>query len=163
MAKQLRMLRNYGEEAKYDNRVEGVNSRLDEIQAAVLRVKLRHLAEWVTARRRLAAQYDTLLAGASVTPPTEIEPARHSYHLYAIRSTRRDALRRHLREQGIATAIHYPTPVHRQPAYCHLEYVEGDFPCAESACRQVLSLPLYPDLTEDELWQVVLAVRTFRD
>jgi dTDP-4-amino-4,6-dideoxygalactose transaminase len=163
VAKQLRMLRNYGEEAKYDNRVEGVNSRLDEIQAAVLRVKLRHLDEWVTARRRLAAQYDTLLAEAPVTRPAEVEPGGHSYHLYVIRSDHRETLRRHLHEQGIGTAIHYPTPVHRQPAYCHLGYAEGDLPCAESACRQVLSLPLYPDLTEDELWQVVVAVKRFRD
>jgi len=161
VARQLRMLRNYGEEGKYDNRVEGVNSRLDEIQAAVLRVKLRHLDEWVAARRRLAAQYDTLLAGTSLTLPIEIESARHCYHLYVIRSNHRDALRRHLHEQGIGTAIHYPTPVHRQPAYCHLEYVEGDFPCAESACRQVLSLPLHPELRGDELSQVAAAVRTF--
>ncbi len=163
VAKRLRMLRNYGEEAKYDNRVEGVNSRLDEIQAAILRVKLRHLDEWVTARRSLAAQYDTLLAGAPVTRPTEMEPARHSYHLYVIRSDHRNALHRHLHEQGIGTAIHYPTPVHRQPAYCHLGYADGDLPCAESACRQVLSLPLYPDLTQDEVWQVVVAVKRFRD
>jgi len=162
VAKRVRMLRNYGEEAKYDNRVEGVNSRLDELQAAVLRVKLRHLDEWLEARRRLAARYDTLLDDTRVTRPIEMKPARHSYHLYVIRSARRDALRRHLEEQGIGTAIHYPMPVHRQPAYGHLGHVEGEFPFAESACRQVLSLPLYPDLTDDELWQVAAAVTTFR-
>jgi dTDP-4-amino-4,6-dideoxygalactose transaminase len=163
VARQVRMLRNYGEEAKYDNRVDGVNSRLDEIQAAALRVKLRHLDDWMAARRRLAARYDMLLAGAPVTRPTEAQQTRHGYHLYVIRSARRDALRRHLQEHGIATAIHYPIAVHRQAAYRHLEHADGAFPCAESACRQVLSLPLYPELSEDELGHVAAAVRAFRD
>lgn len=163
IAERVRMLRNYGEEAKYENRVEGVNSRLDEIQAAALRVKLRHLDEWVAARRRLAARYDALLAEAPVLRPVEMKPARHCYHLYVIRSPRRDALRQHLQKRGVATSVHYPTPVHRQAAYRHLEYAEGDLPCAEWACRQVLSLPLYPELTEDELEHVATAVKEFRD
>ena len=161
-AEQVRMLRSYGEEAKYANRVVGVNSRLDELQAAMLRVKLRHLDGWVAARRRLAALYDQLLAGAPVTRPVEMDPARHGYHLYVVRSPRRDALQQHLRAQGIATSVHYPVPVHRQPAYQHLGYAEGDFPCAERACREVLSLPLYPELTEDELRHVAAAVSAFR-
>lgn len=163
VAERVRMLRNYGEEAKYQNRVQGVNSRLDEIQAAVLRVKLRHLDGWVAARRHLASLYDRLLAEAPVDPPVEVGPARHAYHLYVIRSARRDALQRHLRERGVGTSIHYPVPAHRQPAYRHLEYAEGDFPCAEWACRQVLSLPLYPELTEEELRHVAAAVTAFRD
>jgi dTDP-4-amino-4,6-dideoxygalactose transaminase len=163
VAREVRMLRNYGEDAKYDNHVEGVNSRLDEIQAAALRVKLRHLDDWVAARRRLAARDDLLLGDASVTRPTEAAPTRHCYHLYVIRSARRDALRRHLQAHGIATAIHYPIAVHRQVAYRHLAYADGAFPCAESACRQVLSLPLYPELREDELDHVAAAVRAFRD
>jgi len=163
VAERVRMLRNYGEEAKYQNRVPGVNSRLDEIQAAVLRVKLRHLDGWVAARRRLASLYDRLLADAPVAPPVEVGPARHGYHLYVIRSARRDALQWHLRERGVGTSIHYPVPAHRQPAYRHLEYAEGDFPCAEWACRQVLSLPLYAELTEEELRHVAAAVTAFRD
>ena len=163
IAERVRMLRNYGEEAKYENRVEGVNSRLDEIQAAALRVKLRHLDEWVAARRHLAARYDALLADAPVVCPVEMKPARHCYHLYVIRSPRRDALRQHLQKRGIGTSVHYPTPVHRQAAYRHLEYAEGDLPCAEWACRQVLSLPLYPELTDGELEHVATAVREFRD
>jgi len=163
VAERVRMLRNYGEEAKYVNRVPGVNSRLDEVQAAALRVKLRHLDEWVAARRRLAGLYDKLLTGTSVIAPAEVSPARHCYHLYVIRSTRRDALQRHLQEQGVGTSVHYPVPAHRQPAYRHLEYVEGDFPCAEWACRQVLSLPLYPELSDEELYHVAIAVTSFRD
>ena len=163
VADQVRMLRNYGEETKYQNRLQGVNSRLDEIQAAALRVKLRHLDEWVVARRRLAALYNELLAEAPVVLPIEVGPARHCYHLYVIRSPRRDALRRHLRERGVGTSVHYPVPVHRQPAYRHLEYAEGDFPCAEWACRQVLSLPLYPELREEELRHVSSAISEFRE
>ena len=163
IAERVRMLRNYGEEAKYENRVEGVNSRLDEIQAAALRVKLRHLDDWVATRRRLAARYDALLVEAPVVLPVEMKPARHCYHLYVIRSPRRDALRQHLQRRGIGTSVHYPRPVHRQAAYRHLEYAEGDLPCAEWACRQVLSLPLYPELTDDELEHVAAAVREFRD
>ena len=163
VADRVRMLRNYGEEAKNQNRVEGVNSRLDEIQAAALRVKLRHLDEWVAARRRLAALYDELLAEAPVVLPIEVGPARHCYHLYVIRSTRRDALQRHLRERGVGTSVHYPVPAHRQPAYRQLEYAEGAFPCAECACRQVLSLPLYPELSEEELRHVTSAISEFRE
>ena len=96
-----------------------------------------------------------------MTRPVEVGPARHAYHLYVIRSPRRDALQQHLRERGIGTSIHYPVPAHRQPAYHHLGYTEGRFPCAERACREVLSLPLYPELTEDELRYVATAVNTF--
>jgi dTDP-4-amino-4,6-dideoxygalactose transaminase len=163
VADRLRMLRNYGEEAKYVNRVQGVNSRLDEIQAAALRVKLRHLDDWVATRRHLAALYDELLAEAPVTLLSEVGPARHCYHLYVILSTRRDALQRYLGERGVGTSVHYPVPAHRQPAYRYLEYTEGDFPCAEWACRQVLSLPLYPELSEEELRHVASAIREFRE
>ena len=160
-AERVRMLRNYGEEAKYRNQVPGVNSRLDELQAAMLRVKLRHLDEWVGTRRRLASLYDRLLADAPAARPVEIGRARHAYHLYVIRSPRRDALQQHLRAYGIGTSIHYPVPAHRQPAYHHLGYAEGQFPCAERACREALSLPLYPELTEDELRYVAAAVNMF--
>lgn len=162
VAERVRMLRNYGEEAKYVNRLPGVNSRLDELQAAMLRVKLRHLDEWVARRRHLASLYDRLLTDAPVARPVEVGPARHGYHLYVIRSPRRDALQRHLRERGIGTGVHYPVPAHCQPAYRHLGYAEGEFPCAERACREVLSLPLYPELTEDELRHVAAAVGAFR-
>ncbi len=161
VAERVRMLRNYGEEAKYQNCIEGVNSRLDEIHAAILRAKLKHLAEWVAARRRLAQLYGELLAQAPVALPAEAPPARHSYHLYVLRSVRRDGLQKHLRDNGIGTSIHYPMPVHFQKAYRHLGYKEGDLPQAERACREVLSLPLYPELTEEEVRYVASAVGSF--
>jgi dTDP-4-amino-4,6-dideoxygalactose transaminase len=162
VAQRVRMLRNYGEEAKYQNRVHGFNSRLDELQAAVLRVKLSRLDEWVAARRRQAGQYGELLAGAPVVLPTEAPPARHSYHLYVVRSRDRDRLRQHLRENGVGTSIHYPTPVHCQNAYRELGYSAGDFPEAERACREVLSLPLYPELTDEEVRYVGRVLHSFR-
>ena len=158
VARRLRMLRNYGEEAKYQNRVEGFNSRLDEIHAAMLRVKLAHLDEWVARRRQLAALYDELLADASVERPAERAPVRHSYHLYVVRTPRREAMLRHLAEEQVGASVHYPSPVHLQPAYRRLGYRAGDFPEAERACREVLSLPLYPELTEPEVHRVVSAI-----
>ena len=162
VAERVRMLRNYGEEAKYDNRIEGVNSRLDEVQAAILRVKLRHLDDWVAARRILAARYDRLLAETPVARPIESEGARHCYHLYVIRSRSRDALRMHLLEQGVGTAIHYPNPVYRQPAYERIGCADGEFPWTELACSRVLSLPLYPELTEDEQQHIAATINAFR-
>jgi len=158
VAAQLKMLRNYGEEAKYRNRRDGVNSRLDEIQAAILRVKLRHLDAWTAERRRWAARYADLLADARLRLPREAPAVRHGYHLYVVRSPRRDALRCLLQQQGIATAVHYPTPVHLQPAYATLGYGAGSFPVAERACTEVLSLPLYPELTEEEIGRVAAAL-----
>ncbi len=161
VAERVRMLRNYGEEAKYQNCIEGFNSRLDEIHAAILRAKLKHLEEWVATRRQQARLYDEILAQAPVAPPAERPPARHSYHLYVVRSARRDALQKHLQDSGIGTSIHYPMPVHFQKAYRHLGYTAGDFPQAERACQEVLSLPLYPELTEEEMRYVASAVSSF--
>jgi len=162
IAGRLRMLRNYGEEAKDRNRMPGVNSRLDELQAALLSAKLPQLPERITTRRRLARLYDDLLAEVPLRLPPDNPPDRHSYHLYVVRSLRRDALRAHLEMHGIGTAIHYPIPVHLQEAYRWLGYRQGDFPGAERACREVLSLPLYPELTDDEVAYVASAIRTFR-
>jgi len=156
------MLRNYGEEAKYRSRTDGFNSRLDELQAAILRVKLRHLEEWIAERRRWARLYAELLADAPVTLPAEAALGRHVYHLYAVRSARRDDLQNYLQSRGIATIVHYPTPVHRQPAYVGLGYDEGSFPEAERACAEVLSLPLYPELCEAEVRRIAEVVRSVR-
>jgi len=161
--KTLKMLRHHGSRQTYLHERVGWNSRLDEIQAAVLRVKLRHLDEWVSARRRLAERYDERLGGTWLALPREAKPGRHAYHLYVVRSRRRDALRRHLSQRGVGASIHYPTPVHLQPAYQQLEYTQGTFPNAERACRQVLSLPLYPELTDGELDQVAAAILSFDD
>jgi dTDP-4-amino-4,6-dideoxygalactose transaminase len=162
VAGQVRMLRNYGEEAKYRNRIRGVNSRLDELQAAILRAKLIHLPRWVAARRGHARLYGELLDRAALTLPVEEPGAEHSYHLYVVRSSNRDGLRCHLEQNGIGTSIHYPMPIHLQQAYRDIGYEAGDFPHAELACREILSLPLYPELTEEEVRRVCSVISDFR-
>jgi len=159
---QLRKLRNYGEERRYEHSVQGFNSRLDEIQAAVLRVKLRHLDGWNEARRDRAARYAGRLRPLPVRLPHEAPWAHHIYHLYVIRSTQRDALQAHLGEHGIGTLLHYPVPIHRQPAYAHLGYGPGDFPEAEKACNEVLSLPMYAELPFDAIERVADALAQFQ-
>jgi len=161
VAERLRMLRAYGEERKNLSRIEGVNSRLDELQAAILRVKLRHLDEWLAARRRLAEIYAAELAGTPLILPVTSPGARHAYHLYVVRAAERDALQAHLHERGIGTSVHYPGPVHLQPAYARLGHGRGSFPEAERSSREVLSLPLYPELRDDEVQHVVTAIRSF--
>jgi dTDP-4-amino-4,6-dideoxygalactose transaminase len=156
------MLRNYGEESKYQNTIRGFNSRLDELQAAILRVKLKHLDEWVAARRGHARLYRELLAGAALSLPAEAPSATHSYHLYVVRHPERDRLQRHLREQGVGTSIHYPMPVHFQKAYRDLGLPPGSFPEAERASREILSLPIYPELTPDEVRHVCAVIAAFR-
>ena len=162
VAASVRRLRNYGEEAKYRNRTWGINSRLDELQAAILRVKLAHLDGWIEARRGHARLYGQLLDQTDLVLPVEVPPATHCYHLYVVRSPDRDRLRQHLEQNGIGAAIHYPMPIHYQPAYRALGYREGDFPEAERASREVLSLPLFPELTEEEVRRVCSVVREFR-
>jgi dTDP-4-amino-4,6-dideoxygalactose transaminase len=162
VAERLRMLRNYGEEAKYRNRIRGVNSRLDELQAAILRVKLTHLDGWIAARRARARLYNELLGETDLVLPFEKPPATHGYHLYVVRSAYRDELRRHLSESGIGTSIHYPLAIHEQEAYRDLGYSVGDFPQAERSTREVLSLPLYPELSEEAVRQVCACILEFR-
>lgn len=160
IARRLRLLRNYGSVQKYQHEVQGYNRRLDTLHAAVLRVKLRYLDEWNGARRNHAAAYTQLLADAVICPQAapNVEPV---YHLYVIRTDDRDGLQTYLRQQGIATVIHYPTPPHLQPAYHALCYRRGDFPITESYAGQILSLPLYPELTAAQLHYVVDSVRDF--
>ncbi|MDQ3810043.1 MAG: DegT/DnrJ/EryC1/StrS family aminotransferase, partial [Chloroflexota bacterium] len=158
-ARELRMLRDWGSQRKYHHELRGYNYRLEEIQAAVLRVKLRYLEQWTEARRSHAALYSRLLAGsANVTAPCEMPARRHVYHVYAIRSARRDALQAELRNAGIGTGIHYPLPVHLQPAHADLGYGQGAFPHAERAAGEVLSLPMYAELSEDMLRRVAEAI-----
>ena len=159
LAARLRRLRNYGEESRYRNVEHGTNSRLDEIQAAVLRVKLRRLAAWNARRRELAALYGELLAGLPLVLPAD-HPG-HVYHLYVVRTPRRDALRARLAAQGIGSDVHYATPLHLQPAFRELGYRAGDFPVAERLAREVLSLPLHPLLSDPEAREVARAVRGF--
>jgi dTDP-4-amino-4,6-dideoxygalactose transaminase len=161
IAERVRMLRNYGQQEKYRHLIVGYNRRLDTLQAAVLRVKLRHLDEWNEARRRHAHLYDRLLKDTSVVPPFNPEYSEHVYHLYVVQSERRDELREWLGSKGIATGIHYPVPIHLQPAYAHLGHSRGDFPVAEAYARQTLSLPMFPELTREQIEYVAGAIHQF--
>ncbi|MGE0592525.1 MAG: DegT/DnrJ/EryC1/StrS family aminotransferase [Vicinamibacterales bacterium] len=153
-----RTLRDWGQEKRYEHRLKGFNYRMDGIQGAILGVKLRYLEEWTEARRHVAARYDALLAGTSVRTPVARDGCRHVYHVYAVRTPERERLQAHLSAQGIQTGIHYPIPVHLQQAHADLGYGTGDFPHAEAAAREVLSLPIYPEMTEAQIAAVAEAV-----
>lgn len=159
-AKKVRMLRDWGAEKKYHHVLKGYNFRLEGIQGAVLRVKLRHLEAWTEARRRAAAIYDRGFSGTSVGIPRPKAHHRHVYHVYAIRTKNRQAWADALSNQGIQTGIHYPFPVHLLPAYADLGYKTGDFPHSEQAANEVLSLPMFAELTPEQCETVVRAVRS---
>ncbi len=147
----MQMLRDWGQERRYHHVIKGYNYRMDGIQGAILRVKLRYLDAWTEARRSHAAQYDQLLAGAGVKTPVVMPYSHHVYHVYALRSLQRDQLQQKLSNQGISTGIHYPIPAHLQAAYADLGYKLGDFPCSESASREELSLPMYAEISTEQL------------
>jgi dTDP-4-amino-4,6-dideoxygalactose transaminase len=160
--KQVRLRRDHGQTGPYVHEIEGCNARMDSIQAAVLLVKIRHLNGWIAARRRHARQYDELLRDVeSVTIPSVMPYANPVYALYTIRVRNRDRLRVYLQQKGISTGVYYPIPLHLQPAYRYLGYKEHDFPAAETAAQEVLSLPMYPELSEDEITQVAESIRAF--
>jgi dTDP-4-amino-4,6-dideoxygalactose transaminase len=161
IAERVRMLRDYGQQEKYRHLIVGYNRRLDTLQATVLRVKLHHLDEWNEARRRHAHLYDRLLKDTRVTPPFNPEHSEHVYHLYVVQSERRDELREWLGAKDVATGIHYPVPVHLQPAYAYLGYGEGDFPVTEAYARRTLSLPMFPELIKEQIEYVVEAIHQF--
>ena len=165
-AERLRMLRVHGEDRKYHHRMIGVNSRLDAIQAAVLRVKLPYLDEWSEARRKNAARYDELFTDAGLAEEVELplvrHGARHIFNQYVIRvGKRRDALRDHLSRDGVGSEIYYPVPLHLQECFGYLGYRDGDFPEAERAARETLALPIYPELTLEQQTYVVEVIRKF--
>ena len=158
-SKHLRVLRNHGSAKKYYATEQGWNSRLDEIQAAILRVKLRHLDNWVLARRKNATSYNQLLKGIpGVVTPVEAPWAEHVYHQYTIRIVNRDRVQSALTEQNIGTTVYYPTPMHLQPVFAQLGYHEGDLPEAEKAVKEVLSLPIYAELTQQQIHRVVTTI-----
>jgi dTDP-4-amino-4,6-dideoxygalactose transaminase len=159
--KKAMMLRNYGQSDKHVHDIEGFNTRLDELQAKLLRVKLAYLDAWNDKRRHNAALYKKELQGLPVVLPDETPWAHHVYHLYVIRSKERDALRQYLSEQGVSTLIHYPTPIHLQKAYRSLGMGKGSFPNAESVALEIISLPMYPALKEDEIFYVCQCIRKF--
>jgi len=159
LAHTLRMLRDWGAEKKYHHVLRGYNFRMEGIQGAVLRVKLRRLEAWTEARRGVAALYDRLLAGSGIATPEAMPWARHVHHIYAVRTGHRQAWQEALLAQGIQTGIHYPTPVHLLPAFADLGYRAGQFPHAEQAAREVLSLPMYPEITPHQCAEVARSLR----
>lgn len=159
LTRTLRMLRDWGAERKYEHVLKGYNYRMEGIQGAVLRVKLRHLETWTEARRAAAARYDRGFAGSGVQTPAAMPYARHVYHVYAIRSKQRNTWLRSLQEQGVGAGMHYPIPVHLLPAFADLGYSAGQFPHSEQAANEVLSLPMFPELTREQSAKVVEAVK----
>ncbi|MCK6471651.1 MAG: DegT/DnrJ/EryC1/StrS family aminotransferase [Planctomycetes bacterium] len=162
LAAKLKLLRNHASSAPYRFDELGYNYRMENLQAAALRIKLPHLEGWNERRRAIAARYDELLKDTDVRTPAVGPERSHVYHLYVVRHRQRNALARHLEEAGIGTARHYPVPVHRQPAYAHLDIPEGAFPCAEQAARECLSLPMYPELSDAQVDEVAAAVKAWK-
>ena len=163
MAKRMKMIRDHGQAKKYYHDIEGYNGRLDSIQAGWLSVKLRHLAKWNESRRNLAHRYHELLTKVkdSVVIPVEASWTKGVYHLYVVCVQDREALQARLGEVGIGTGIHYPIPLHQQKAYKHLGYKTGDFPVTERVAREIVSLPLFPQLLHSQQDQVASAVKEF--
>ena len=157
----IHLLRCYGEKKKYHHFLKGINSRLDEIQAAILRVKLRYLDRWNDERRRKALIYKRLFEGTGIICSVEREKASHVHHLFVIRTRKRNSLGAFLKGKGIETLIHYPIPIHLQKAFKELGYQKGDLPLTEGSSRQVLSLPFFPGITDSEMKEVVLQVKGF--
>jgi dTDP-4-amino-4,6-dideoxygalactose transaminase len=156
---QVRRLANHGRLEKYTHEIEGVNSRLDGIQAAVLRVKLRHLDRWNAERQEIAALYLERLRDQEFILPTVHPHAVPVWHLFVVQTSGRERVQAELKRRGVATGVHYPLPLHLQPAYQHLPYREGSFPLTERAAARILSLPIYPEMTEDQVAQVCDALR----
>ncbi|MEO3404317.1 DegT/DnrJ/EryC1/StrS family aminotransferase [Mucilaginibacter sp. CAU 1740] len=162
LAQKTNLIRNYGSEKKYYNEVIGVNSRLDELQAAFLSVKLKYLNSWLDERKQIADAYTKALAGIpDLILPVTAPRADHVYHLYVVRTTKRDELEKYLNDNSIGTGIHYPVAPHLQKAYEHLGYKKGDFPIAEEMAETCLSLPLNPGMTDEEIAYVCKAIQQF--
>jgi len=158
IAAHVRVARDHGRTGKYEHEVEGFNERMDGIQGAVLRTKLPHLDDWNEARRAHAARYCELLGDLDVVLPYELPDVRSVVHIFSLRIERRDEILAALRAQGIGAGIHYPIPIHLQPTFASLGYAPGSFPVAEEAARQFLSLPLFPELTEEQIQHVAGAL-----
>jgi dTDP-4-amino-4,6-dideoxygalactose transaminase len=157
--KKVRMLRDWGQEKRYHHVLEGYNYRMDGIQGAFLRVKLKHLPAWTEARRAHATLYRELFAGSSVRFPAEMPYAKHVYHLYAVMASNRDALHKILGDKGIATGFHYPIPVHLQECFAHLGIKKGQLPHTEKAAAEEISLPMFAELTDDQIREIAAATK----
>jgi dTDP-4-amino-4,6-dideoxygalactose transaminase len=154
LAKKCRMIANHGRIGKYDHDFEGINSRLDGLQAAILQVKLQHLEEWTVKRRAIAARYGELLRDSAIVTPVESPGMRHVYHLYVVRVPNRDAVREKLKEAGIESGIHYPIALPNLRAYRYLDYKPKDFPFATACSQGILSLPMFPELSDEQIQYV---------
>ncbi len=161
LAGRARALREHGSTQRYYHDEIGFNYRMEGIQGAVLGIKLKHLDTWTRERRRVAHRYHELLAGTPLQLPREGEGAESAYHLYVVRHARRDALKLHLEANQVGCALHYPLPLHLQKCYAHLSYKAGDFPIAEKAARECLSLPIYPEMTEEQVQRVAEVIKQF--
>jgi dTDP-4-amino-4,6-dideoxygalactose transaminase len=163
LAVKARMIANHGRIAKYDHEMEGVNSRLDGLQAAILGVKLKHLPEWTESRRQNARLYNELLSGSGLAIPAELEEVKAVYHLYVLRvpGERRQGLQEQLKSQGISTGIHYPIALPKLKAYAYLNHNGNDFPEATKASQEILSLPMFPELNGDQIKHVARTMREF--
>jgi len=164
IAKKVKLLRNHGRiTKKYEHEIEGYSSRLDNLQAAILRVKLKYLNQWNGMRRKNARKYNELLNNiGGIITPYEADYAKHVYHLYVIRTEDRDKLREELKSNGIATGIHYPIPLHLQPAYKYLGYKRGDFPVAEKSSQEILSLPMFAELSDRQIDEIVKLIKNYK-
>jgi dTDP-4-amino-4,6-dideoxygalactose transaminase len=160
-AKTIHILRDWGAEKKYHHDLKGFNYRMTGIQGAILRVKLRHLEEWTKARRDHAKYYNKLFADFDINTPVEMDYAHHVYHLYVIRVKQRDELQKILKQKNIFTGIHYPIPVHMQKAHADLGYERGDFPLTEQVAEEILSMPMYAELNNSEIEEIVSALEQF--
>lgn len=160
-ARTVRMLRDWGAERRYYHDLKGFNYRLEGIQGAVLKVKMKYIEAWTEARRAVATRYDSLLDDTPIRTPDALPDRRHVYHIYAIRDAQRNTLQAFLHDNGVNTGIHYPIPVHLQHAFAELGHKEGDFPHAESAAAEVLSLPMYPELPQDQQDVVIAALKAW--
>jgi dTDP-4-amino-4,6-dideoxygalactose transaminase len=162
VADRVRLLRDFGQKRKYEHLIKGDNCRLDSVQAAVLNVKLKYIDGWNERRRAAARYYDELLPAIGITPPPAHSPESHVYHLYVVEVDDRDRVRQTLAEHGVESGIHYPVPIHLQPAYADLEYRTGSFPRTEASAARVLSLPMFPEITRTQIERVVDALGAAR-
>ena len=161
MAEKVKLFANHGRYEKYEHLMEGYNYRADSIQTAILRVKLKHLANWNEKRRTNAKKYNSLLKDLPLITPKEMPYAKHVYHLYVIRGKKRDELSKWLNSKGIDTGVHYPIPLHLQPAYKYLGIAKGSLPVAEEFCSQALSLPMFPELKEEQIELIAKKIKNF--
>ena len=161
-AEKCEMIANHGGLKKHHHAIDGINSRMDGMQASILSVKLKYINQWTDNRRKLARRYNELLKDTEIITPSELDNYKHVYHVYCVKSQNRNELKRYLHENGVASAIHYPTPLPLLPVYEDLSYSVDDFPIASSNQNKILSLPMFPEMTEHQQNKVVDVIKKFQ-